>query len=69
MGRSYTNPLLDTRMYQVEVTGGKIIELTTNSIAESMYSTERNEYLLLDVLADYQKDNKAISLSDQQITV
>ena len=27
-----------------------------------------NEYLLLDVLVDYQKDKKAISLSDQQIT-
>ena len=28
-----------------------------------------NEYLLLDVLVDYQKDNNAISLSDQQTTV
>ena len=31
--------------------------------------SEGNEYLLLDVLIDYQKDNKAISLSDQQTIV
>ena len=26
MGRSHTNPILDTRMYQVEFAGGKVIE-------------------------------------------
>ena len=30
---------------------------------------DENEYLLLDVLFDFHKDNKAISLADQQITV
>ena len=30
---------------------------------------EGNEYLLLDVLVDYHRDNKAISLPDQQTTV
>ena len=72
MGRSCTNPILDTRIYQVEFAGGEVIELTTNLITESMCAqcnSEGNEYLLLDVLVDYQKDNKAISLFDQQITV
>ena len=58
--------------YQVEFAGGKVTELTTNVIAESMYAqynSEGNEYLLVDVLVDYQKDNKATSLSHQQITV
>ena len=35
----------------------------------SQCNAEGNEYQLLDALVDYQKDNKAISLSDQQITV
>ena len=72
MGRFHTNPIFDTRMYQVEFAGEKVTELTTNFIAESMYTqcnTDGNEHLPLDALVDYQKDNKAISSSDQQITV
>ena len=72
MGRSHTNPILDTRMYQLKFAGGKVTALTTNVIAESMYvqcNSEGNEYLLLDELGDYQKDDKAISLSDQQTRV
>ena len=65
MGRSHTNPILDMRMYQAEFAGSKVTELTANVIAES----DRNEYFLLDVLVDYHKDNKAIFLTDQQITV
>ena len=56
MGRSHTNPILNTRKFQVEFAGGKVIELTTNVIAESMYiqcNADRDEYLLLDVLVDY----------------
>ena len=57
MGRSHTNPILDTRMYQVEFAGGEVTELTANVITESMYAqcnSEGNDYLLLDVLVDYQ---------------
>ena len=72
MGRSHTNLILDTQIYQVEFARGHVTELTANIIAESMYAqcdTEGNEYSLLDALVDYQKDNKAISLSDQQTIV
>ena len=72
IGRVHVNPIMDTRMYQVEFTGGKVTELTTNIIAASAYTqcnTDGNEYLLLDMQVDYWKDNKAISLTDQQITV
>ena len=72
MGRSHTNPTLDTRTYQVEFAGGEVVELTTNVIAKSMYAQcnlEGNEYLLLDALVDYYKENKAISLSDQQTSI
>ena len=72
MGRSHTNSILDMRMFQVEFARGEVTALTANIIAESMYvqcNSEGNEYLLLDVLVDYQKDNEAIFLSDQQIMV
>ena len=62
MGKSYTNPVLNIRMNQVEFTKGEIMELTTNFI-------KRNKYLLLDALVDYCKDNKASFLSEQYIKV
>ena len=70
MGRAHVNPMIDIRMCQVEFAGGKVTELTSNIIAESMYAqcnADVNEYLLLDAL--YLKDNNAISLTDQQIAV
>ena len=71
-GTSWVDPIMGPRLYQVEFAGGEVTESTTNVIAESMYAqcdTNRNEYLLLDVLVDYCKDNKVISLTDLQITV
>ena len=56
IGRSHSNPILDTRMYQVEFAGGEVTELTVNVIAESMHAqcdSEGNEYFLLDALVDY----------------
>ena len=72
LGKAYANPILDTRLYQVEFLGGKVTELTTNIIAESVYvqcDVEGNEYLPLNLLIDYQKDDKVIPLSDQQISL
>ena len=57
-------------MQQIECAEGKITELTTNVIAESMYSqcyADGNEYLLLDLSVDFCKDNKAIFPMEQQI--
>ena len=72
MGRAHANPVLDTRMDQVEFAGSKVTELTTNAIAELIYAqcnACRNEYSFLDVLVDYFKDNKAISLTEQQTSI
>ena len=35
MGRAHIYPIIDTSMYQVELAGGKVTELTTNIIVES----------------------------------
>ena len=43
MSRFHTNPILDTRTYQVEFAGGKVTELTNNVITESMYAQCNSE--------------------------
>ena len=70
--RAHWNPKLDTKTYQVEFTGGKVAEFMANVIAESMYAqcnADGNEYLLIDILVDYCKDNKVIYLTYQLTTV
>ena len=72
LGRAHANPILDTRMCQVAFAGGYVTELTANITVESMYvqcDADRNENLLLDFLIDYEKDDKAISISDHEISV
>ena len=39
IGKEDTNPILDTRIYEVEFTDGGIGEYSTNMIAESLYSS------------------------------
>ena len=68
LGRSHENPILYTRFYQVEFAEGKVSELIVNVITELMYNkgdVKGNEILFLDLLMDYQKDDKVIPLSDQ----
>ena len=51
-------------MYWVEFAGGKVTGLPNTVITELIYSlcdADGNEYLLIDELVDYHKDNKAIS--------
>ena len=46
--------------------------MIANIITESMHTqcdADRNEYLLLVMLVDYGKDNKVISLTDQQTSI
>ena len=59
-------------MYQVQSAWGKVTDFTTNDIAESIYAqcdAYGNEYLLQDSLVCYHKDNKGISLTEQQISI
>ena len=72
MGRAHTNPILNTRMYQVEFAGSKVTELTAKIIAESICAqcdADGNEYLLLDVLVNCHKHNRVFSLTDQQASI
>ena len=53
----------------MEFGDGEVSELTANVIAGSMYASFDyigNEYLLVDSLVDYRKNNNAMSLADQR---
>ena len=65
MDRVHTNPVLDIMMYLVEFAGGEVTELTNKLIAEltcAQCGAAGNEYLFLDSLIEYCKDDKAIPL-------
>lgn len=71
VGRAHSNPILDTREYNVLFDDGQQMELTANLIAESMYSQcdlEGNQYLLLDTFIDYRKTDKALTIEQQTST-
>ena len=64
IGKEDTNPILDTRIYEVEFTDGGIGEYSTNMIAESLYSScdeEGNQYSLLQGIVNHRTTEDAIS--------
>ena len=65
VGRSHNNPILDTREYNVLFDDGLQLELTANIIE---CNPDSNQYLLLDIFVDYQKDGKALTLEQQCTT-
>jgi hypothetical protein len=71
IGRSNTNPLLDTRTYFVEFPDGTETEFAANIIAESMYAQsdlDGNQYLLLSEIIDHKSDGNALHIDDSHFT-
>ena len=69
-GKANSNPILDTRIYDVEFADGQRAELAANVIAQSMYAmcdTEGNQYLLLDGIVDHRKDGTAVERADMYV--
>ena len=67
IGRSNTNPLLDTREYEVEFPDGTMDVLTANTIAEALYSQvdeEGRTHAVLAGITDHRKDRSAVPLDD-----
>ena len=68
--KAVKNPILDTRVYNVEFSDGEVAELSANIIAECMYAQcdiEGNQYRLMDHIVDHRKDNKAVSKDNQDV--
>jgi hypothetical protein len=63
-GKRNSNPILDTRLYEVEFPDGSTEAFTANTIAENLYAQmdkEGNLYQILKEIVDHEKDNRAIS--------
>ena len=66
-----SNPLLDTRLYEVEFPDGGICEYTANIIAESIYSNVDEEgapYILVDGIIGHHFNNDAIPSEKGYVT-
>jgi len=64
-GKSNKNPILDTRLYEVEFVDGTIGTYAANVIAESMFAqcdAEGNQHVLLEEIVDHKADDQAVSL-------
>ena len=72
VGRRHpTNPLMDTRQYEVELNDGTVAAYYANIIAENMFGqvdSEGQQYALLDEVTDHRKDQSAISSADGWVT-
>jgi hypothetical protein len=72
IGVANDNPILDSRMYVVELSDGRTEELMANIIAENLFSQvnhKGNRYVLLDDIIDHQNTEGYISGDNGFITL
>lgn len=70
IGKSHSNPVLDTRTYEVQFPDGQAAEYSANMIAESMFAQcdlEGNQYLLMDSICGHRKYMCAVEKADMYI--
>ena len=71
IGTAHDNPILDSRMYEVEFADGYKQALSANVIAENMFASvdeEGHRHLLLDSIVDIRKTSDAIAKEDAFVT-
>jgi hypothetical protein len=71
IGKRHSNPLLDTREYEVEFPDGSLDTYTANMIAENLYSqvdTQGRQYQVMDEITDHRTNGHAVSVDDAFIT-
>jgi len=67
LGKRNPNPILDTRIYEVQFPDGYVLDYAANIIAESIYlqvDDEGNQLLLLQEIIDQKKDDLAVKMKD-----
>jgi len=65
-GKAHSNPVLDSRVHEVQFSDGHTEEYAANVIADSIYAQvddEGFEHIILDEIIDYRK-NAAVAVSD-----
>jgi hypothetical protein len=72
IGRAHANPILDTRVYEVEFPDGERVEYAANVIAECMYAqcdAEGNQFLMMDGIEYHWRTNDAMSVTEMFVDV
>ena len=67
IGTAHTNPIMDTRMYEVEFADGQIQAMSANLFAENMFASvdkQGHRHLLIDSIIDHRKTAEAVSIED-----
>ena len=67
IGKANSNPILDTRMYEVEYPDGYKASLAANAIAENMFAQvddEGNRHVLFDAITDHRTGGSGIKQQD-----
>ena len=70
IGRAHSQPILDTREYEVVFADGHTEEYTANMIAENMFAQvddEGRQMLLLKEICDFKKDGHAVPKEEAEI--
>jgi len=71
-GRANNNPIIDTRIYEVEFGDGTIGTYAANVIAESIFSqcdAEGNQHILMDEIVDHKSDDQVVKDADKFVVV
>jgi hypothetical protein len=71
IGRANSNPILDTRLYEVEFPDGHKAALAANTIAENMFAQtdlEGNRHVLFQEIVDHRTDGSELKQMDAFIT-
>ena len=70
IGKANTNPILDTRVYEVEFPDGEVKEFAANVIAENLYAQideDGQHHQILSAIIDHKKDDTAVHIDDKYI--
>ena len=70
IGRSNSNPILDTRLHDAEFHDGEVLEHAANVIAENMHSQvddEGHQQVVLDSITGHKSDGSAVKKDDEHI--
>ena len=71
IGKASDNPILDTRMYEVEYLDGEKYALSANVIAENMFAQideEGNIHVMMDKITDHWFDEATVKIHDDFVT-
>jgi len=70
IGVAHSNPIFDTRLYQVQFPEGHVEEYSANVIAQNIYSqldSEGHRYTMMEEITDFKKDDNAVPSEERYV--